>query len=85
LRTTAAKQQIKSDQYFSFALPEIARMITSTPNEMHRIDRESAARIWRVQADFLVRRKRFIEHTIKRLLAGDFWSAGYSFPLGRMP
>jgi hypothetical protein len=60
-------------------------MITSTPNEMHRIDRESAARIWRVQADFLVRRKRFIEHTIKRLLAGDFWSAGYSFPLGRMP
>jgi hypothetical protein len=80
----AAKQQIKADQYFSFALPEIANIITSTPNEKHRIDRESATRIWRVEADFLVRRKWFIERTIKRLLAGDFWSAGYSFPLGYM-
>ncbi|HEY5868978.1 MAG TPA: hypothetical protein VI542_26025 [Candidatus Tectomicrobia bacterium] len=78
----AAKQQTKADRYFSFAPPEIARIITASPNEKHRIDREIAASIWRAEADFLARRKRFVERTIKRLLGGDFWSAGYSFPLG---
>jgi hypothetical protein len=74
---------ITADRYFSFALPEIACMITSTPNERHRIDREIAASIWRAEADFLARRKRFVERTIERLLVGDFWSAGYAFPLGQ--
>jgi rubredoxin len=76
----AAKQQIKADRYFSFAPPEITCIIASNPNEKHRVDREIAERIWRAQAGFLVRRKRFIERTIERLLVGDFWSAGYSFP-----
>jgi hypothetical protein len=76
----AAKQQIQADRYFSFAPPEIARLITASPHETHRIDREMAASIWRAEADWLARRKRFVERTIARILVGDFWSAGYSFP-----
>jgi hypothetical protein len=75
----AAKQHIQADPFFSFAPPEIARLITPMPNTAHRIDREIAANIWRANTGFLARRKQFVERTIERLLAGDFWGAGYSF------
>jgi hypothetical protein len=58
----------------------MAYIIAPNRHEKHRIDREIAASIWKAEADFLARRKRFVERTIERLLVGDFWSAGYSFP-----
>jgi hypothetical protein len=75
----AVKQHIQADRYFSFAPPEIAHIIIPTPHTPHRIDRGIALRIWKTQTPFLARRKQFVERTIERLLARDFWSAGYSF------
>lgn len=75
----AVKQHIQADRYFSFAPPEIAYIITPTPNTPHRIDGGVAMSIWKTQTAFLARRKQFVERTIKRLLVGDFWSARYSF------
>jgi hypothetical protein len=75
----AAKQHIQADRYFSFAPPEISHIITPMSNIPHRIDRGVAASIWRTETSFLTRRKQFVERTIEKLLAGDFWSAGYSF------
>ena len=75
----AAKQQIQADSYFSFAPPEITHFVTSTPNAKHRIDRDIATSLWRKEIDGLERRKRFVQRAVKALLAGDFWSAGYSF------
>ena len=75
----AVKQHIQADRYFSFAPPEIAHIITPMPHTPHRIDGGVAMSIWKTQTAFLARRKQFVERTIERLLAGDFWSAGYSF------
>jgi hypothetical protein len=77
----AAKRHIQADRFFSFAPPEIARIITPSPsyNSSHRINKEVAVTIWKTETNFLARRKQFVERTIERLLAGDFWSAGYSF------
>ena len=75
----AAKRHVQGDRFFSFAPPEIARIITPMSSATHQVNREIAARIWRMETRFLARRKQFVERSIERLLAGDFWSAGYSF------